>query len=456
MNGRQWSLKDIDLATDEFTKVKRAVAAQTGIDENEIVFENGYNPEGSGDQVRYDPEVYLPRCANGLTELRIVVDSKRGEILHMLKQVDRLRLSATKFPITFIDYNIPILVKKIHHHLVLNPYDIELLLATIKYTFCHGYVANEYNIEYVPMSIMDDLMVMRRIMNLKQGWRYMRYMGPNCKDDESLVMEAIKQGYFQSTLYQDTLYKDMLQHASPRLKNKESFLLEVVGIQKTGSVLQYASDRLKDDKSFVRALIQMDNDNHILCHASARVQQDKELLKLAISHDDGTFCAWSTCPLNIRLHDHDILRQVITNELSQTKRDVWVGSISAHFEPSDDNDTNNNDRKEAISKLPDDIIMSFLQYSTGGIFIHLSNAQRANKKFALAAVNSCSENLEFVDEKLKEDKDVVCAAIRECHSHSYGYARAPLQFVSETMCQHPDVQALVEQLSPRFKRRRTI
>ena len=89
MDGRQWSLEGIDLATNEFSKVKSAVAAQTGIDEDEIIFENGYDPEGSGDPVRYDPEVYLPRCAYGLTELRVVADPQRGDIFHAMRRYDR-------------------------------------------------------------------------------------------------------------------------------------------------------------------------------------------------------------------------------------------------------------------------------------------------------------------------------------------------------------------------------
>ena len=226
--------------------MKAAVAAQTGIDEDEIIFENGYDPEGSGDQVRYDPEVYLPRCANGVTELRVVADPQRGDMFRAMRLYDR----TTNFS-----------CEEFKDHIALNPCDIELLLQAFQ---CVRHITCNYKFH---ASIADDLLVMRRVLNTKFGHRCFRIMGPSCMNDEACVIAATK---------------------------------------RAGDLLQYASDRLKDDKAFVRSLILMENDNHILPFASGRVQQDIELWKLSIANDpEGEDRSFGDCPY---FWNHDILR----------------------------------------------------------------------------------------------------------------------------------------------------
>ena len=423
MDGRQWLLEGIDLATDDLSKVKAAVAAQTGIHEDNIIFENGYDPEGRGDQVRYDPEVYLPRCANGLTELRVVADPQRGEIFRAMRRFDETTIRENRMEwYEFLKWRI-----QINNYLASNLYDIEILLNAVKKSsFTIG-----YNIKCFPASITDDLMVMRRVMNTGSGSKYFKHMGPKCRDEGSFVIEVINEG--------------------------------------GGHMLEYASDRLKDDDAFVRSLILMDNDNDILRHASERLQHDIELWKLSIENDDDDRMSFAYCPDSIRFN-HEILRDEIKKALTTN----WLTGINFPWFSLRDlieekidgiNDMllswdNDHLRQESLAKLPDDLIISLIENSSTSctfLFRELSHAQRSNKEIALAAVRTNDGNIDYVGDELKEDPDIICAFIRKSHSEAekrgcgWDYA----EYLSETKRQHPDVRALLEQLHTCLKRRRT-
>lgn len=426
MDGRQWSLEGIVLATDELSKVKAAVAAQTGIHEDDIIFENGYDPEGSGDQVRYDPEVYLPRYANGFTELRVVADPQRGDMFRAMRLYDRTTnfycedrmksVDREKYHIQFKDY------------IALNPCDIELLLQAFR---CVRYITYHYKFH---ASIADDLLVMRRVLNTKFGHMCFRIMGPSCMNDEACVIAATK---------------------------------------REGNLLQYASDRLKDDKAFVRSLILMENDNRIILFASDLVQQDIELWKLSIANDPegkDRRRSFGDCPY---FWNHDILRAEILATKAYDDVEYYMAMIGERLQDANlsylwlslrgianhYHDPYPKFRDE-MAKLPDDIVMNL---ANGGLsdslFHHLSDAQRANKKIALGAVKRCAWNISDVGALLKEDLDINCAFLHgvlsgDCGLEDYELDEC-LDYLGETVRQHPDVQALVKQLTARYKRQRT-
>ena len=218
----------------DLTMWKNAVTEATGIKANDIVFEDGYDSKGSP---WYDPYMHLKnkqKSANELTELRIVVDQQRGEILSMIEQGDQNHSLTTNSTYNMnpaerrewkntISKQKKVRIKKIDQYLASNPYDAEIMLMAVKYTVCN---LNEseaaLNIVRIPTTIKDDLMMIKRLMAYDRNYNYFEQMAPYNGDNEILVRNVAKK---RGT-------RVALQYASARLQNDKSFANSLVQVEK--------------------------------------------------------------------------------------------------------------------------------------------------------------------------------------------------------------------------------
>lgn len=144
-----------------------------------------------------------------------------------------------------------------------------------------------------------------------------------------------------------------------------------MAVQNDGRALEGVSDRLKDNKEIVKIAVQ--NEGVALRYASDRLKNDVEIVKDAISND---------------YHAIDFI-----GEEARNNKDVLLTAIENE-------------------------IIGYRPYSDGGYESYVLTF--FNKKFCsdrevmMAAIKSNYSSIRFIDESLKNDKEIFKLAIENC------------------------------------------
>ena len=150
---------------------------------------------------------------------------------------------------------------------------------------------------------------------------------------------------------------EILDYTSTGLKDNADFILKVLGLHE--DVMKYASDRLKNDKDFMLDAIMVASLSNILVYAPEELREDKDFMLKAINIDTDAF-------------------------------------------------------KYASADLRDSegFLLDCIRANENILSVHISKKLRDNREFMMKVVNINGEYIKFCSDRLRNDKGLVIAAIR--------------------------------------------
>ena len=295
---------------------------------------------------------------------------------------------------------------------------------------------NGRDLEYTSKELKADKEVVMVAVN--EDGRALQFASAKLRDNKQVVMTAIKNTGIQSTplQYASTKLRDdrevvmaalktfghgHLQYASKRLKGDKEFLMEASGYDKTA--LQYASKSLKDDKSFFKAAIKLSG-GYVLEYASKKIKDDEKIVLAAVRQHylKSTQARFSLEFISKRLKDN---KKVV---LASIKNNNHYYSSSLTFISkrlkNDDQVIRAAKRKRleeyltfkpfnpsTLKKFSIDreVFLQDLKGKNGRelSLLYVSAALRDDKEVVMAAVRQRSEEIMFASNRLKIDEEVI-------------------------------------------------
>ena len=264
---------------------------------------------------------------------------------------------------------------------------------------------------------------------IKQDGTALKFVSDELKKDREIVLAAVKQeGY-------------SLRYASNELKQDYDIVLAAV--QHNGFSLQFASDELKNDRGIVMAAVNSDgvyqeDEYAVLQFASNKLRNDREIVLAAVQVDGWAFefasdelkkdreifmTALQAVPYALRFATRDVRKDpdIVTMVMKADWNAVW-----------DVFDMERDDWGE-LTKDPDIVMAAVTQF--GGALEHASEELKNNREIVMAAVRAKRSDLddsdpqlalEFASDELKKDCEVVMAAVKT-HGLALAYASDELR-----------------------------
>lgn len=201
----------------------------------------------------------------------------------------------------------------------------------------------------------------------------LEYASDELKKDHELVLEAVKSNAYA------------IRYADPSLCANKELMLQAVF--RYGELLSYASDDLKNDFDVVRKAVE--ENIFAYKYASHEMQCDKRIVRNFI----GKGGSFMDIPDEVRDHyrkDKDVAKEAIISDARN----------STHFYPDLFNDRS----------LMNDI------FGQWGFAIGQFPQYQDDKDLALVAVQRNGESIKFLSKQLKNDPEVVLAAIKDNYS----------------------------------------
>ncbi len=228
-----------------------------------------------------------------------------------------------------------------------------------------------WNLQVLPEKFHDDFDIVMKAVT--QNAHTLEYASKRLKNNKTILLAAVKEN------------STTLQYASEALKNDEQLVLIVV--KAYGGNLKYVSKSMRDNKKVVMAALGGERnsfDNEALKYVSKRLQDDKEVVLQAVKYS-GVELQYAS---SILKDDEEVVTEATKGE------DVY--------------------------------------YLNTRYFKYASKRVRGNKKIVLQLMSSKdtgikSKMLEFFSDKLRDDKEVVRAAL-DYYGHSeFMYASSLLK-----------------------------
>ena len=214
------------------------------------------------------------------------------------------------------------------------------------------------------------------------------YAPPAFKDDEEVVVAAIKQ------------VPNALEYASERLKNTKHVVVEAVN--RSGMALEYASTERKSDPSVVIAAVR--ENGMALQFADPALRADKRLVLAALEGSG--------------IHAGGVLMHV--NPALKADKAIATGAVKE----------NGFALREFSAALQDDkdVVMAAVAQH-GGALRHASGRMKDDKDVVMAAVAQYGFALRYASERMKDDEDVVRMTIRRNPNNNLRFASPRLQIL---------------------------
>ena len=256
-----------------------------------------------------------------------------------------------------------------------------------------------------------DVEIEKAIRKVSLKGEQLKNLDDKLKSNKEIVLAAVKQD------------GRSLRYASEELKADKVFVLEVVKLQglslsdiaanlkgnkeiilaavkQYGSALDYASENLKNDKEVVLAAVKQNG--NALEYASENLKSNKEVVLAAVKQIGD---ALEYASENLK---ND--KEVILAAVKQNGDALFYASKEL----------------QADKQLVLEVFKSKGEFFNWHVLDHVSENLKNDKEVVLAAVKQSGYALEYASENLKNDKEVVLAAVKT-DSDAIGYASKKLQ-----------------------------
>lgn len=249
-------------------------------------------------------------------------------------------------------------------------------------------------------NLRDDPAFMHRLVSGVSGL-LLKYGTPRVCSDPAVVAAAV------------TSVGQALCHASEALRDHREIAL--LAVAQNGNSLQYVSSRLRADRDVVLAAVEQTG--YALQHADEKLTRDRDVVIKALTSDGGALDLVDPC----MLQDEELIKVALASDGSimwllpeemRTRRDLVALAVGSSW--------------QALGSAPPeftddrDIVMAAIRHD-GFALDAASPGLQDDKSVVLEAMKSsgyydpCSGEFfhpfEFVSDRLKEDPDVVAAAV---------------------------------------------
>ena len=294
--------------------------------------------------------------------------------------------------------------------------------------------------EFASNNIKDNKEVVLKV--LKGDGSTFNYISERLKNDDEIWLEIIEDN------------PSLLSEAPEEIKNNRKIVL--LAVKERGGMLKYASENLKNDREIVTTALTLKDENDFLFgvyqYVSEDLKSDPQIVLTALKNDCLELesapeiiknnselmlevikkdpLSFNTFPEYIK-NDREIVLELLNlsygRNLHRSEafplRELLRDFIVKHKDFKDDLELNkllikiNSNFIEAITsekiKGNFEIFKEIIEeHSDRDYFKLASETLRADKEFALYAVNLNSKNLEFVSENLKDDNEIVLLAVK--------------------------------------------
>ena len=247
---------------------------------------------------------------------------------------------------------------------------------------------NGCNLRYASEELKNDKEVV--LTAIKENGYALRYASEKIKNDKEVVLTAVKKDY------------SALEYASKDLRNNKEVVLTAV--KKYYSALEYASEDLRNNKEFMKIMLSISP--KCALYASPNLKKDREIIG----------------PLFLRCIDNVVEEniQYLTEEL---KNDFdFMCEFASHFFCFNSNSSFNIfdycGEKLKNDNMFIDIVKIIKKYNSFGcddekIKKMISESEyKDDRRFVMKIVSGIFNGLQFVNDKFKNDREIVLAAVK--------------------------------------------